>query len=544
MATPSSPFPRCWLPSRLLGAFALLAALAGCAAPGSDLHLAPFATRLATADGGTEFEGLGGMLFSRWEKRPLIASTPQLSAYSLRPFYGWRNLGPDTERYDFLVPLGFWKRTGDSVNSLLAPLYYYRSAPEDWRDKDRDSDASEVKREFDLFVVPGLFWSKNRRGADKFGWFPFAGRLKDIATYDQLDFLLFPLYSKVQRGADTLTNILWPFFGFKTGKSEKVHWRVWPLVGRKALPGRFERGFALWPLFNWSRERLDKPADQQRFTFHSWPLFGWHQDRTYRSITSIWPFFGFAWDPRAKASGGEPFRALDFPWPLVRVQSGGARPAADERLRFWPLYSYTKADGLKWWTTAWPLIHRQIEKTETHERASFYVLPFYQHWDLFRHKPVEDYPEVERWRRLWPLYRYERRGDAMRLAFPSLSPLARSSVFDFYYGWIWELFALEREGSRTKHRSWLGLYRREADAFEQRTSISGLWSSRHFEGPAGQVHETSLLFGLIRWRSGDPAAGPGLLPPAFPGPGWPSEWSRPPGTPRPKPSPFSIGGPR
>ncbi len=530
-----------------LATAALLLALGGCAAPGSDLHVAPLFTRLATADEGTETEAFGGMLFSRREHRPIVGGGGELSARALRPFYGWRRVGEDRERVDFLVPLGFWKRSGSSVNSLLAPLYYYRSAPAGWRDGEPgtlDTDGIQGEREFDLFVVPGIFWSKNRRGADKLGWFPFLGRLKDFATYDQMDFFLFPLYSKVRRGTDTLHNFLWPFFGLKTGDSDRVHWRVWPLVGRKAEPNRFERGFALWPLFVWNRERLGLPKEEQKRTFHSWPLIGLHRDRTYRSITSFWPFFGFAWDPRAKETGGEPFRALDFPWPFVRVQSGGAQPAADARLRFWPLYSYVEGDGLKWWTTAWPLVHRRLEVAEAYERASFYVLPFYQHWDLRRNQPEEKYPEVERWRRLWPLYRYERLGEARRLAFPSLSPLTRSSVFDFYYGWMWELFSIEREGSRSKHRSWLGLYRREADAYEQRTSIAGLWSSRHFEGPTGEVRETSLLFGLIRWRSGDPEAGPGLMRPAFPGPGWPSQWSRPLGSQRPSPSPFATGVPR
>ena len=67
-----------------------------------------------------------------------------------------------------------------------------------------------------------------------------------------------------------------------------------------------------------------------------------------------------------------------------------------------------------------------------------------------------------------------------------------------------------------------GLYRREKGRGEDRRSIAGLWAKRRYREDGRTVRETSLLFGLLRWRvtSGE---GFDMLPPALPGPGWPEQ---------------------
>ena len=72
-----------------------------------------------------------------------------------------------------------------------------------------------------------------------------------------------------------------------------------------------------------------------------------------------------------------------------------------------------------------------------------------------------------------------------------------------------------------RDRSWLGLYKRERGPEEERRSLAGLWSSRRYRGEEGSVKETSLLFGLLRWRVTE-GSGFDMLRPAFPGPGWPA----------------------
>ena len=65
------------------------------------------------------------------------------------------------------------------------------------------------------------------------------------------------------------------------------------------------------------------------------------------------------------------------------------------------------------------------------------------------------------------------------------------------------------------------LWRREKDRDEDRRSLSMVWARRDYSVAGAPVRETSLLLGLVRWRSGP--NGFGFLQPAFPGPGWPLE---------------------
>src|SRR5688572_10618630 len=96
----------------------VLVALAACAAPGSDLHLAPLFTRIATADGGTLVEAAGGLYrqHRRDEGRFLEWQT-------LAPLYGierQRN-GDYTAEHPFL--LGRSRKRGDELTDYLVPFY-------------------------------------------------------------------------------------------------------------------------------------------------------------------------------------------------------------------------------------------------------------------------------------------------------------------------------------------------------------------------------------------------------------------------------------
>ena len=536
----------------MLASLLLVALGTACASLDADVHLAPLYTRLSTADQAVESEALGGFFYERWERSEpgdtgtspddlarrldpasgdeanLVLDPPasQLTARALRPLWGWRRLSADRSRTDFIVPLGYYSKRGDQRYSTLLPLYYWHSAPANWHLQEDDPRYAELEgqREFDFFGLPGVFWSRNERGAEKLAVFPLYGDLDRFLTYDNVKFALFPLWLKVERDGETLQNVLFPLFGF-TSSGDRTYWRAWPLVGVKNDPGQFKRWFFLWPIFSRQIERLDSPESQRIYRWWVWPLFGRTAQGSYRSYSFLWPFFGWAWDPRGAEEGetGGAFWALDAPWPVIRLQGGGKSPLAEERLRLWPFTSHFKGNELEIWTWLWPLFQRRLETGPDYRRASFYIMPFWQDWDM-----VRDDGRVESWRRLWPLARYERRDQLKRWAFFSFDPLQRSSVIDFFYGWLWELYAVERERDRSKHRSWLGLYRRERHGNEVRESLPILWGRRQVETPVGTVHETSLLCGLLRWRTGPPAAKPGLLRPAFPGPGWSQAWTEPP----------------
>src|SRR5262245_37026195 len=123
------------------GSILLWLALASCAAPGSDVHLAPFYTRLATADGGTVVEAAGGLY--RQHRR---AEDGFLQWLTVGPLYGIdRERGGDyTSHHPF--GLGRTQRRGAETVSYLVPLYL------GWRQRAADGSQRSL-----LLTLPGFF---------------------------------------------------------------------------------------------------------------------------------------------------------------------------------------------------------------------------------------------------------------------------------------------------------------------------------------------------------------------------------------------------
>ena len=169
-------------------------------------------------------------------------------------------------------------------------------------------------------------------------------------------------------------------------------------------------------------------------------------------------------------------------------------------------------------TFLWPVGHYRKETYVGGDRTSLYLIPFWQRLD----RTDNETGEASSWRKLWPLFQYERVDDWSRGSFPTLDPFWRNWLIDYHYGWLWKAFEWEERGELRRERSYLGLWIREKDAGEDRRSLSMLWSNRTYRKDGLDVSETSLLLGLIRWRRTE-GQGSEMMRPAFPGPGWPAE---------------------
>jgi hypothetical protein len=187
-----------------------------------------------------------------------------------------------------------------------------------------------------------------------------------------------------------------------------------------------------------------------------------------------------------------------------------------ERYRAWPFYWRFIGDGLDSTWFLWPLVNVRHEEYDNAVKNSVYLIPFWQAW-----KRVDVDAGRSSYQKLWPLYQIGRTGEhSYRWAFPALNPLWYRVETDEMYAWIWELYSRQRDHEHVKERTWLGLWRREKDADEDRSSLVGVWAGRRYRENGGAVHETSILFGLIRWRTREDG-GFELLWPSLPGPGWP-----------------------
>jgi hypothetical protein len=479
----------------------LLAAAPGCAAPGSEIHLAPFYARHATARGTVEQEALGG-LWHRVEER--TTGTPLVS--SVRPFWSWRNLGGGDWHADVLAPFGIARRRDGEMLSYVIPLYIYRNGQK-----------LDGTRETRWASLPGVMVRNNSERGLSMGWFPFLGKLETFLTYQNVVFVLWPLYVSADADGRHSTHFLWPILGWTTGGGE-TSFRFLPFWSHARREGRYDRHAVLWPFLQHQRNHLGGGGEEPETIWWFWPFYGRAERGTYRSHTVLWPFFGYASDPRGD------FTAIDAPWPLVRFQQGGENTPVVKRRRIWPFFGYVEADKLRYWTYLWPFVHVREERYLDTSRDSTFVFPFWQTWDR------EELSTGRRsaWRKLWPLYQWERDGELVRGSFPSLDPFARNHLITYNYGWLWRVWSWEDEGDVARRRAWLDLYRGEADAGEDRRSLAFLWARREYVDPDGaETAETSLLLGLLRWRRNE-RDGFAMLKPAFPGPGWPAERAAPP----------------
>jgi len=476
----------------------LAAASSSCAALDSERNLAPLYSEHWTAGGGVEIEALGGSVLTH---RPSFDA--ELDSWAIRPLFihEWRE---DTSRTEFLYPFGTVTRTNDEFTWNFPPIARYSRI----KSPEPKGPKNFVDR-YTLLVLPlGLYFSQFHDGRRVRAAFPFLGVTDGFLTFDQIEFILFPFYLRTEREGRTTWHWLFPFFSY-TDSADGEAWRAWPLVGHNQRDGRYDRWYFLWPIFQFQKNEQRLGPEKEELSWMVFPLIGRTEQGTYESTTVLWPFLGYSKD---SASG---FYSLDLPWPLVNIQEPGTSERA-RRYRFWPIYSIYEGDGMVARSWAWPFIQHRVENYSDGERTTFSVLPFYQ--SSLRHYDGEEEPT--QWQKLWPLWQHEEGPNHVRSALPALNPLWHTPELDRHYAWLWEAYSNETEGKQSHQRSWLGIWRHEADEYEIRTSLGGLWGRRTYRSDGALTHENSLLFGLFRWRSTE-GEGADLLSPALPGPGWP-----------------------
>lgn len=468
-----------------------------CVASGDDLHLAPIYSSISRAGGGREIEAIAGAVRIR---RP--APGAEVNEWALRPFISKEIYGDEDSLTRFIVPLGHHRKHPDESVTQLLPLFRY-----DHR------TLEDGKTEWQFFALPGIFWAKRQDGRVVRAVFPFGGVIEDFFTYDRITFALFPLFAKTTRGEMNSWHFLFPIFNWRRGPGGSGT-RFFPFWGHSERDDSWSRSFALWPIIHWHRNNLDQPEAEQETQWMVFPLLGRTRRGTFRSTSVLWPFFGYS---RDEATG---FWAWDGPWPLVRWHGGGDNPPSEIRRRLWPFWSHYRGDGLdsRWY--GFPFFNlRTHEYPDEIEKAS-YLVPIWQRWRRWNKADPTGDP-IASFHKIWPLYQRSFRDGKRRKAIPALNPLWFTPVLDDHYAWIWELYTTEDEGPIHRERSWGGIYKRELDLAEDRRYVTGIWSWRTYQDEGARVEETSLLFGLIRFRS---HATDGLewLAPALPGPGFPA----------------------
>jgi hypothetical protein len=454
---------------------------AGCAFPPLDVHLAPLYSRHALAAGGTTHEILGGIVEIRHDE-PMTATPSTVTA--VHPLF-WHRSGVNYSETDLLFPLGRFLFTEDHSTERFFPLWW-------WKRRESEDGPRNTY----------------------FAFFPFAGTLKDWFTYDEIDFVLFPLYGATYRsqGNQNSYAVLFPLTGWGHGDAGWRWWRLWPLYGHSEYPGHYNRHFFLWPFWHSEVNFLNTANPSTEWML--WPFYGQVERGAFHARTVMWPFFGWEWNEETGYSN------WDGPWPIVRIErNASGRPYSRERVM--PFYAHYRGEEIDSSSYLWPFVWERYETTPAFDRDSFIIAPFFYHFGTQRHREGVSIEEGD-WipggsDLLWPIFRrYEETGGHEQLDVPWPIPWPRVSQFRENWWPYFSLFGRETDGhGATSTRLVLDLFRHESNEYETRWSVPLLGGHRSLSDGSG---EWSLLMGLLRWSSG--SDGVKLLLPAFPGPGF------------------------
>jgi len=487
--------------------------MGSCASPTADVNLAPIYLRSSTPDWQT-VEIMGGI--GRFKE------DQGTTTWALNPLF-WRQRRPDGHvEADFLALLGRYEYVPgrDRSKTRLFPLFWYES--------ERRPDGVQ---DTDWMAFPFFAGGSSSDGEeDYFAVFPFYGKLKNWLTWDEVTFILFPIFARTKKEPGvTHTHWLWPFYGRKEGAA--TGWHLWPFYGTSARPGKSNRTYVLWPFWNKSVENKNHP--EERRSWFLFPLMGRTEQGDYVATTFFWPFLGRAERP-----------STDYyswaVWPILKFEEGGndatGQPSQRKVKRFWPFYLHYEDEQTSYSSWLVPIFWKRHDEFGDMERDGYYAVPLWWQLKTKRFDDVDgdgspDVTSTETLTRFWPFFANQAEQDFWDLSADEPQPLAvedgsHGHTEAPYFGEavarnftrplaVWQQHQQEPKSPKVE-RAFLGLYHSIESGGHRRWSIpilGGQWTE-----PNGARHH-SYLFGLLRWQSGGSNAG--LQTPAFPGPGWP-----------------------
>lgn len=314
---------------------------------------------------------------------------------------------------------------------------------------------------------------------------PIYGHLKHRLFRDEIDFVLFPCYSKTRKKDVVTYNMPYPFFHLRHGNN--LHgWQVWPFVGHEhkdptketnilnevVVKGGYDSGFLFWPIAFGSTNgigttnitsvnallpmRVETRSNLRESTNWGWPIGVTHTvDREKK------------------------FEEWDLPWPIVEIANGENRRVR----RYFPFYSRGHTDTLVDIFYAWPVYKYSSIHSPPLERERTRIL-FFLYSDSMT-KSTTDPERMTRRTSLFPFYTRHRDPNGntslqvlaiLEPFFPGNDSIEReySQVYAF-----WRAQKNPKSGAASQSLLW-NLYRRETEP---------------------QSKKISLLFGLFQYQS-------------------------------------------
>jgi len=457
----------------LLLLFGLVLCFSGCAHLSSDFgpeNVAPFFHIQTDQEKQSRRLDGAGPFYSQ-------AESPEEREWTLRPLFSFReNIKEQTEELEYLYPFGRYRKTPEGELYRLIPFFSSF--------KPSQTKEEEDKREnVDLFLV---FWGKDKEGESYGGVFPFGGLFKDRFARDEIQFVLWPLYTRIREGETQTYNILWPIFSLTSG-GMRSGFRIWPFYGQEKQEGEgaYQKTFFLWPIGHYQQRYLD--TDNPKTYFYLFPLYLSEQSSNENKKIFLWPFFNFYTEKNFN------YFQVDFPWPVFQI----ARGENAEAIKLWPLITYRRVDAKEKLSLFWPLFSQEKEENEEKDEVLtrfLYISKFHQVY----------YKKEDRWERVtrfWPFFRHAEDGRGMVHFFlPALMP-ADWEGLERHYGMLFRIFEYYQDGKGKEVSKFLwGLYYHQKQKDLNRVEVGFLFTYLKEK----EAFQLSFLKGLLGYRRDGP----------------------------------------
>lgn len=441
-----------------------------------------------------------GPLFS-WE------SGPDGTWHAVRPFYNYQRWpGGERTRLQYLWPLGLHARNGQEVQHRLFPFFDYTRT---W--------SKRLQRySVHAHVMQLVRWGDHAEWGRYAAFIPIGGVTHGLVGRTW-SFVMFPFYSRYERGHYVRHDFPWPVLGYgRSDDGTKQTYRFWPFYvfqQEDSTLGKYVRHDLMWPLIRWGR--LDRGGRYYHTVLAVTPLLSRIDtyDRDGRLVARQSSVLGFGKRGKSEATGGASgWSAL---WSLVRSVHGRDTDEFRAFPFYWrnTFYRSAEKDPEESWTrirAPWPIVWLDSDRmTEPGvQKRGVTVAPFY--WDHTRTETSESgQSATERKTTFWPLFTWERRSDGdAHVWVVSHGWRDESQGYKRNYRALLEVFQYHhRSDGERETRVLSRLYHHRRGKHGRYLSIMGLFT---YDNTAEVIGEDgtywSALFGLVKRSSTDSGA--------------------------------------
>lgn len=454
------------------------------------LRIGPLYDRFdLTLDEGERTEAVGPFWYRQQRGTERTWAVPPILSYT-------RDSDLELTEFDFVYPVLTYDRYGDQYRWQLFQLLSFAGGP---------TQTETNRNRFTLFPI--YFQQRSSDTNENYtAYGPFYGHLKKRLMRDEIDYLMFPLYSKTRKGDVVTRNYVYPIFHLREGEGLKG-WQVWPITGHEhkdptwrtnrfgdpeLVPGHDKR-FAVWPIyFNGTTGMGTTNVSHE---YGAIPAFSILRSPLRDSTTVLWPFFSKI-DDRERH-----YKEWDAPWPLIVFADGEGKTTR----RVFPFFSRASSTNLQSDFYLWPVYKYNAVHSDAIDRRRTRIL-FFLYSDIKQRNP-ETGVSLRR-TDFWPFFtrRRELNGNTRLQVLAPLEPFVTGShKIERDYSPAWSIWRAERNaktGARSQSLLW-NLYRRDVTQTSSKVSaFFGLYQA----SSTPELRETKILF--IPIKSAKPSAKP------------------------------------